>query len=144
MPRVHLQGKKAVATIDGDPMAVEDGSYTVTSGVDEITNLLSQGFYEDLDTVKSATASLRLVYDGDAPPTFTEGQVVPLSITVPGVAAVTGPPAVAAVPGGPALGGNFRIRSMTFPTVTPKGSVRYTLDMGSTGPYTTGQSATPP
>jgi hypothetical protein len=138
MPRVHLQGKKAVCSIDGTPMAVEDGSYTTTTGVDEVTNLLSEGYYEDLDTIKRATCSLRCVYDGNSPPDFDEGDIVALSITVPGA---TGPPAV---PGGPALGGNFRITSMTYPIVNPKGSVRYSFEASSNGVYTKGVSSAAP
>src|SRR5215207_2568373 len=99
MPRTHLANKRAVATVNAEPMAVEDGSYNTTTGVDETTNLLSGGYGEDVATIKRATATLRLVYDGDAPPDFDEGDIITLSIAIPGTAAVTGPPAVAAIPG---------------------------------------------
>ena len=144
MARTHLQGKKAVVTIDGTPMAVEDGSYTTSTGVDEVTNLLSEGYYEDLDTIKRATISLRCVYDGESPPDFDEGDMVALTIAVPGQAAVVGPPAIPEVPGGPALGGNFRITTMTYPTVNPKGSVRYSFEASSNGVYTKGFSPVAP
>lgn len=129
MPRVHLAGKKAVVVIDGVAMAVEDGSYNTSTGVDEVTNLLSEGFYEDVDTIKRATVSLRCVYDGNSPPDFDEGDIIALQITVP---SITGPPAV---PGGPAISGNFRVTSMTYPVVNPKGSVRYSFEANSNGAY---------
>jgi hypothetical protein len=144
MPRTHLANKRAIASVDTEPMAVEDGSYNTTIGVDETTNLLSGGYYEDEGTIKKATATLRLVYDGDNPPEFDEGDIIVLSITIPGTAAVVGPPAVAEVPGGPALAGNFRVTSMTYPVVNPRGAVKYSFDCTSQGAYTKGQSATPP
>lgn len=142
MPRVHLANKRAVATVNAEPMAVEDGSYTASVGVDETTNLLSAGYYEDVATIKRATATLRLVYDGDSPPEFDEGDIIVLSIAIPGTAAVTGPPAVAAVPGGPMLAGNFRVMSMTYPVVNPRGAVKYSFECTSQGAYTKGQSET--
>ena len=116
----YLAGKKATATINGTAMAVEDGSYNTTAGVDEVTNLSSGGFYEDVTTIKRATCSLKCVYDGDSPPDFDEGDVVELAI---------------AVPGGPGLSGNFRITQMTYPVVNPKAAVKYSFEGSSNGAY---------
>lgn len=136
MPQELLAGKRAVATIDGEPMAVTDGSYTTTSGVDEMTNLLSGGYYDDVATIKSARASLTLAYDGLSPPEFDEGDIIALSIAVPGTPAVTGPPAIPGIPSGPGIEGNWRVDSMTWPIVNPKGGVRYSFDCHTVGPYT--------
>lgn len=144
MPRTHLANKRAVASVNTEPMTVEDGSYTATAGVDETTNLLSGGYYEDVPTIKRATATLRLVYDGDNPPDFDEGDIITLSISLPGTPAIVGPPAVPAIPGGPMLAGEFRVNTMTYPVVNPRGAVKYSFDCTSQGPYTKGQSATPP
>ncbi len=116
----YLAGKKATATINGTTMAVEDGSYNTAAGVDEVTNLHSGGFYEDVTTIKRATCSLRCVYDGDSPPDFDEGDVVALAI---------------GVPNGPGLSGNFRITHMTYPVVNPKAAVKYSFEASSNGAY---------
>lgn len=140
MPAVYLAGKKAICTIDGAPLAVEEGSWNATSGVDETTNLNSGGYYEDIDTVKSATLSIRAVYDGNDPPEFDEGDVVAISVVIPGSAAVVGPPAFPAVPGGPSISGNFRITSMSYPIINPKVAVKYSFEANSQGAYVKGIS----
>lgn len=139
----YLAGKKYTVTIDGAEMAVQSGTYTTTTGVDETTNLTGDGYYEDIDTIKRATVSLQCVYDGDEPPDFDEGDIVALSINLPGVPAVTGPPAIDAIPGGPALSGNFRITSMRYPSVSPNAAVKYDFDANSQRAYVKGQSPTP-
>jgi hypothetical protein len=116
----YLAGKKATATIDGTVMAVEDGSYNTTAGADEVTNLNSGGFYEDVPTIKRATCSLKCIYDGDSPPDFDEGDIVALAISVPN---------------GPGLSGNFRITQMTYPVVNPKAAVKYSFEASSNGAY---------
>lgn len=132
----YLAGKGAICTINGTPMAVEEGSYTATSSVDEVTNLQSGGFYEDVATIKRATCSIRCVYDGDEPPDFDEGDVVALSITQPAVAAdpLADPP-IEARPAGPGISGNFRITQMTYPYVNPKVAVKYSFEASSNGAY---------
>lgn len=117
----YLAGKQATCTIDGATMAVEDGSYDTTCDGDEVTNLNSGGFYEDVPTLKKATCSLKCVYDGDSPPDFDEGDVVALVI---------------AVPNGPGLSGNFRITKMAYPVVNPKAAVKYSFEANSNGAYT--------
>jgi hypothetical protein len=131
----YLAGKKATCTINGVAMAVEDGSYEASAGVDEVTNLNSGGFYEDIPTIKRATCSIRCVYDGDDPPDFDEGDLVALVIDVPAVAADAGPPVVEAVPRGPGISGNFRITRMSYPIVNPKAAVKYSFDANSNGAY---------
>ncbi len=132
----YLQGQKATCTINGTPMAVEEGSYETTSGVDEVTNLLSGGFYEDLSTIKRATCSIRCVYDGDSPPDFDEGDLVALAIDVPAIAAdPEADPPVLARPRGPGITGNFRITRMAYPIVNPKAAVKYNFDASSNGAY---------
>jgi hypothetical protein len=140
MPRTHLANKFAVASVNTEPMAVEDGSYTTTVGVDETTNLLTNGFYEDEATIKRATGTLRLVYDGDNPPEFDEGDIIVLSISQPGRAEITGPPLIPARPGGPMLACNARVTSMTYPVVNPRGATKYSFDWSSQGEYTKGQT----
>jgi hypothetical protein len=125
----YLSGQKATCTINGKTMAVEEGSYETTSGVDEVTNLLSGGFYEDIATIKRATCSIRCVYNGDDPPDFDEGDLVDLEIDVP---AEVGPPAK---PRGPGISGVFRVTRMAYPLVNPKAAVRYNFDASSNGAY---------
>jgi hypothetical protein len=116
----YLAGKSATCTINEIPMAVEEGSYNTTTSVDEVTNLNSGGFYEDIPTIKRATCSIRCVYDGEEPPDFDEGDIVELDI---------------AVPNGPGLSGNFRITSMAYPIVNPKAAVKYSFEASSNGAY---------
>ena len=132
----YLSGQKATCTINGKTMAVEEGSYETTSGVDEVTNLLSGGFYEDIPTIKRATCSIRCVYNGDDPPDFDEGDVVALAIDVPAIVAdPEADPPVEARPRGPGITGNFRITRMAYPIVNPKAAVRYNFDGSSNGAY---------
>jgi hypothetical protein len=131
----YLSGQKATCTINGKSMAVEEGSYETNSGVDEVTNLLSGGFYEDIPTIKRATCSIRCVYNGDDPPDFDEGDVVALAIDVPAVVGSAGPPVVEARPRGPGITGNFRVTRMAYPIVNPKAAVRYNFDASSNGAY---------
>jgi hypothetical protein len=118
---VYLAGKNATVTVEGTPMAITDGSYTTMGDVDEVTNLLSQGFYEDVGTTRRCTTSLRAVYNGATPPTFNEHDIVNLAI---------------AVPGGPGIVGLFRINRMDYPVVDVKAAVRYNFDATSQGAYT--------
>jgi hypothetical protein len=117
----YLAGKNATVTINDVPMAVEDGSYQTNGDVDEVTNLLSGGYYEDVGTIRRATVSLRCVYDGASPPTFNEHDLVAM---------------VLSVPNGPRLAGNFRITRMDYPVVNPKAAVKYSFDANSQGVYT--------
>jgi hypothetical protein len=136
MPVENLRGKDAVVTIDATPMNVTDGSYTTGTAVDEMTGLLSEGYYDDVDTIKRATGDITATYQGESPPEFDEGDVVALSITVPGKPAETGPPAVPGRRSGPGLSCNARIIDMTYPIVNPRGGVRYRFTWGSVGAYT--------
>jgi hypothetical protein len=132
----YLQGLKATCTINGEPMAVEEGSYETTSAVDEVTNLNSAGFYEDVPTIRRATCSIRCVYDGDSPPDFDEGDLVELEIDIPAIAAdPEADPPVLARPRGPGISGNFRITRMSYPIVNPKAAVKYSFDASSNGAY---------
>lgn len=106
----YLAGKNATVTVDGVAMAVEDGSYNLTIGVDEVTNLNSGGFYEDVPTIKKGTFDLKCVYDGDEPPDFDEGDTVALVI---------------AIPSGPGVSGNARITEMNYPSIKPSAAVKY-------------------
>lgn len=145
MPRTYLGGRRYIVTVDdSEPMDIEDGSYTTGTSVDEVTNLNSEGFYEDVPTIKRATASLRCVFNGDEPPDFEEGDIVAIVISAPGAAAVTGPPAIPAIPPAPMLSGNFRVVSMTYPVVTPKAAIRYTMELSSNGAYVRGMSPAVP
>lgn len=117
-------------------MAVEEGSYETNMGVDEVTNLLSNGFYEDIPTIKRATCSIRCVYNGDDPPDFDEGDMVALVIDVPEIVAdpLAEPPVIGR-PRGPGITGQFRVTRMAYPIVNPKAAVRYNFDAHSNGAY---------
>lgn len=136
MPPIYLDGKKATLTLNGAQMAVEEGSYETTSGVDEVTNLLSNGFYEDIPTIKRATITVRCVYNGETPPDFDEGDMVAIVIALPEIVAdpLADPPIVGR-PEGPGLSGNFRVTRMAYPYVNPKAAVRYNFDASSSGAY---------
>jgi hypothetical protein len=116
----YLAGTGATATVDGTPMAVEDGSYELTAAEDEVTNLNSGGFYDAVTTIKKCTASLTCIYDGDSPPDFDEGDSIALVI---------------AVPGGPGISGNFNVTKMAWPSISPSAAVKYNFDVSSRGPY---------
>lgn len=116
----YLAGKNATATVNTVAMAVEDGSYETTAGVDEVTNLNSGGFYEDVSTTKKATCSLKCIYDGDSPPDFDEGETITLAI---------------AIPSGPGISGTFRVTKMAYPTINPAAAVKYNFDATSNGAY---------
>jgi hypothetical protein len=131
---VKLAGKNAVATIDGTPTAVTGGSYRCTSGTDDMTNLLSEGYGENIDTIKNAGGTLDCAYDGDNPPDFDEGDETALSIAIPGKTIAQHPPA--GLPSGPGFSGMVRVTVMNYTVVDPNGGVRYSFDWISNGPYT--------
>jgi hypothetical protein len=116
----YLNGTNSTVTIDGTPMAVEDGNWEGSVGMDEVSNLLTGGFYSSVMTLKKATGSLTCVYDGDSPPDFEEGDTIALAI---------------AVTGGPGFSGNVNITKMSWPKIGVKAAVRYSFDWESNGPY---------
>lgn len=117
----YLAGKNATVTIDGVSMKVEAGAINRDVQTDEVTNNFSGGFYEDVDTVRTATVQgMRCVYDADDPPTIDDGDLVEVSITIPS---------------GPSLTGTFRVGSMNVSLNEVKAAVRFTFDLRSQGPY---------
>ena len=118
----YLAGKNATVTIDGVSMKVEAGAINRDVQTDEVTNNFSGGFYEDVDTVRTATVQgMRCVYDAEDPPTIDDGDLVEVSITIPN---------------GPSLTGTFRVGSMNVSLNEVKAAVRFTFDLRSQGPYT--------
>ena len=108
-------------TIDGAEMAVEAGGFNCSSQEDEVTNLAGGGYYESVSTYKKAEANADCIYDGDNPPTFEEGDVVPIVLTSAD---------------GVGISGDFRINSMNFPILNVRNAVKYSLTMSSQGAYT--------
>lgn len=124
----YLAGKDYTCTVNGTPMAVEDGNYKCAVGEDEVTNLLDSGFYRSIGTTKKATCSLKCLYDGDSPPDFDEDDVIALVI---------------AHPSGPGITGNFRVTNMEYPSITVDAAVRYNFDASSQGAYIKSGGAAP-
>ena len=86
-----------------------------------MTNLAGGGYYESVSTYKKAEANADCIYDGDNPPTFEEGDLVPIVLTSAD---------------GIGISGTFRINSMNFPVLNVRNAVKYSLQMSSQGPYT--------
>jgi predicted extracellular nuclease len=117
----YLGARKNVTTIKGVVMKAEAGTLNLNIGTDEVTNSASGGYYEDVETIQDATISGgRFVYDGDDPPTFREGELVAVSVTIEN---------------GPALTGTFRVGSMSIPIMDVKAAVHYSFDLKSQGEY---------
>jgi hypothetical protein len=118
----YLAGKNATMTLNGVTMAVESGTVNKNIGTDEVTNVLSGGYYEDVATIKQCRVTgMRVVYRGVAPPDFEEGDLVAVSITIPN---------------GPSLTWTFRVGSMDIPMVDVKAAVHMGFDLTSQGVYT--------
>ena len=76
-------------------MKAEAGTLNLNISTDEVTNTASGGFYEDVETIQQAKITGgRFVYDGDAPPTFREGELVDVTVEIEG-----GPTLEGTVPG---------------------------------------------
>jgi hypothetical protein len=109
-------------TIDGDGnFSVEEANWDATCGMDEVSNIQTGGFYASVKTLKKGTGSMKIVYDGDLPPSFEEGDTIAVTM---------------GVTGGPGFTGNVNITKMAWPTFTPKSAIRFNLDWESNGPYT--------
>lgn len=117
----YLGARNNVTTIDGVVMKAEAGTLNLNISTDEVTNSASGGFYEDVETIQQAKITGgRFVFDGDDPPTFREGQLVPITV---------------AIADGPTLGGTFRVGSITVPIMDVKAAVHYSFDLTSQGVY---------
>jgi hypothetical protein len=118
----YLAAKNNITTIDGVVAKVEAGTLNLNISTDEVTNSASGGYYEDVATIKQAKVTgMRCVFDSEDPPTFNEGDLVAISITIAG---------------GPTLTGEFRVGSITTPMLDVKAAVHYGFDLTSQGVYT--------
>lgn len=125
----YLAAKNNVTTLKGVVMKAEAGTLNLNISTDEVTNSASGGYHEDVATIKKAVISGgRFVYDSDDPPTFEEGELVPLTVTMVG---------------GPTLSGTFRVGSISIPMLDVKAAVHFSFDLTSQGPYTWGWGVTP-
>ena len=119
----YLAGKNATATIGGVTFEVMDGSIDEEIGDDEVTNLKSGGFYEEVMTIKKATLSgLQLVYNGANVPAWGVGSQVSVTISIPS-------------------GSSFsctttNIKKISRKYITAKGAYKFTVDAVTTGTYT--------
>lgn len=126
----YLGARNNVTTIDGVIMKAEAGTLNLNISTDEVTNSASGGFYEDVETIQQAKITGgRFVYDGDEPPTFREGQLVPITVEIEG---------------GPTLSGTFRVGSITVPLLDVKAAVHFSFDLTSQGVYTWDWGGTTP
>jgi hypothetical protein len=117
----YLGARKNVTTIKDVVMKAEAGTLNLNISTDEVTNSASGGFYEDVETIQQAKITGgRFVYDGDAPPTFREGELVDVTVEIEG---------------GPTLSGLFRVGSMTIPLLDVKAAVHFSFDLTSQGIY---------
>lgn len=117
----YLGAQNNVTTLKGVVMKAEAGTLNLNISVDEVTNSASGGYYEDVATIKQAKITGgRFVYDSDDPPTFEEGELVPLTVTLAG---------------GPTLSGTFRVGSVSIPLLDVKAAVHFSFDLTSQGPY---------
>jgi hypothetical protein len=116
----YASGNGIVVMVHGEPIAVQDVSYAGVATRDEITNLVERGYSAVVRTTKRTTATVIAVYDSNNPPTFQEGDTIPMVISVPN---------------GPGVTGDFYVMSMTWPKLVTTNPILFTFEVESTGKY---------
>lgn len=120
----YLADKNATLTIAGATVPVMDGSWDEEIGDDEMTNLKSGGFYEEVMTIKKSTFSgIKVAYDAGAVVSWGVGSSVAASIAISG--------------GTCAWSGTLNIHKVSRKMLNPKGGFTFTFDGVATGSYTT-------
>ena len=117
---VYLHGVNATLTIDGTALAVTDGSYTVDTDTDDMSNNQSGGWEEDVPGFNKANGSVQAIYKGSTPPPLKSGQLHNLVISIPG---------------GPGISGAVRVKNVKK-NLTVKGGVKYSFDWKNFGVMT--------
>lgn len=119
----YLAGKNATATLAGVTASVMDGTIDEEIGEDEVSNLKSGGYYEEVLTLKKASLSgIQVVYDAGNVPTWGVGSQISVSITIPS--------------GSTFACTTFNIKKISRKYITAKGAYTFTFDGNTTGSYT--------
>jgi hypothetical protein len=109
----------SLGTVECDVM---DGSYTIESETDEMTNTGSGGWKESVGTIRRASGSFRIPWRSATPP----GWVVGIKYAM-----------IVDVNGANYLSGNVRVTRMEFPGANPKEGVKVMLNWESEGAMST-------
>ena len=118
-----LSGKNATGTLAGVASSIIDGSIDEEITDDEMTNLTSGGFYEEVMCIKKCTLSgVQVAYQSATPPTWGVGSTIPVNITIPS--------------GSTFSCATFNIKKVSRKYISPKGGYKFTFDGVTTGPYT--------
>jgi len=110
------------ATPDTASLNIIDGGYTLSFGVEEMTNNGSGGAYEDVKTYKQMEGNFTGAYVSGTPPTFKSGEIYPVVIDCPN---------------GPYFAGNCRFNQVENPVLDVKAGVKYKFGLRSQGAFTT-------
>lgn len=117
-----LSGKNATCLLGGVAAKIIDGSVKEEIGDDEMTNLTSGGFYEEVMTIKKISLSgIQAAYDSANPPAWGVGSTISVSITIPGGTTFTC--------------STINIKMIDRRFITPKAGYKFTFDAVCTGTY---------
>jgi hypothetical protein len=84
-----LVGKVVGVTVGGTLMYATKSDHTRSVNVVKVTNARSNGYQQVVPGIKSAKGSVEVVYNGDDPPSITEGTEVAIVWSPTGGAAKT-------------------------------------------------------
>lgn len=99
-------------------LKIIDGGYTISFGVDEMTNNGSGGAYEDVKTYKSVEGSFTGAFESGTPPVFNAGDIFPIVINNAN---------------GPYLSCNARFNQVEMPVLDVKAGLKYKFTIKSQG-----------
>ncbi len=120
--RIYLASKNATVTVNGTAYSVMDGSLKEDMDGEEVTNIQSGGYFEEVLTIKKMVFSgIKVVYDSNNVPSWGLGSVVTLALSIPG---------------GTSFSGSVNVKSIDRKLITVRGAYTFTFDGNSNGPYT--------
>lgn len=126
LPETYVPCIDSTFTIGATPntavLQVIDGGYTLSFGVDEMTNNGSGGAYEDVKTYKSLEGSFTGAYESGSVLAFNAGDIFPIVVDSPD---------------GPYLACNARFNQVELPVLDVKAGLKYKFTIKNQGAITT-------
>ncbi|WP_406698560.1 hypothetical protein V5E97_06720 [Singulisphaera sp. Ch08] len=128
LAETHIPCIESLFTLGADPNTAElkviNGSYTLSWGVDEMTNNKSGAAYEDVKTYQTMTGNFTAVFEKGNPPVFKSGDIFPIVIDN-------------ANENGPYLACNARFNEVATPILDVKAGLKYSFTVRNQGAITT-------
>lgn len=109
---------------DTSELKIIDGGYTLSFGVDEMTNNKSGGAYEDVKTYRMVEGQFTGAFEKGTPPIFNAGDIFPIVIDNQGE-------------NGAYLACNARFNGVEMPVLDVRAGLKYRFTIKNQGAITT-------